>query len=46
MFNFFVSLFAWLPPVLQTVCACVVMIFFLVTILHIVRFVLDLIPFV
>lgn len=45
MWSFFTSLFSWLPSDLQLVCSGVVVIFFLVTLLRIVRFVLDLIPF-
>lgn len=43
--TFIYPLFGWLPPVLQIVCFGVVSIFFLVTALRLVAFILDLIPF-
>lgn len=43
--TFMVSLFAWMPIPLQVMCYGVVTLFILFTILHIVAFVLDLIPF-
>lgn len=45
MLSFFTSLFTWMPPLLQTLCIGVVVIFFLVTILRIVKFILDILPF-
>lgn len=45
MMSFFTSFFGWMPIELQTLCIAVVVIFFVVTVLRIVRFVLDLIPF-
>ena len=45
MLSFFTSLFTWMPPVLANICIGVVVIFFLVTVLRIVKFILDLLPF-
>lgn len=45
MVAFFVSLFAWMPLPLQIICGAVVALFFFFTILHLIRFILDLIPF-
>lgn len=45
MMRFFTSFFGWLPLELQTLCIGVVVIFFIVTVLRIIRFVLDLLPF-
>lgn len=45
MLSFFTSLFVWLPPCLQVLCSGVVAIFFIVIVLRVVRFILDLIPF-
>ena len=45
MHGFLVSLFGWMPVSLQILCGGVIALFFLVTILHVVRFILDLIPF-
>ena len=38
-------LFAWMPFPLYIICTGVVALFFLMTALHLVRFILDLIPF-
>lgn len=45
MLGFFLTLFDWMPSGLFLVCSGVVIIFFLVSILHLVCFILDLIPF-
>lgn len=45
MSHVFNLLFAWLPAPLALVCAGVVALFFIFTGLHLVRFILDLIPF-
>lgn len=45
MVSMFTSLLGWLPPVLQVVCAGVIALFVLATVLNIIRFILDLIPF-
>ena len=45
MSGFFISLFGWMPPGLVLLCSGVVFIFFLVSFLHLVCFILDLIPF-
>lgn len=45
MTAFIYGLFAWMPPVLQAVCVGAVSLFFLFTALHLVKFILDLIPF-
>ena len=45
MAAFFYALFGWMPPILQIVCCGVVAYFFLVTVLHLIRFILDLFPF-
>lgn len=45
MMSFFTSLFVWMPIELQLVCIGVVALFFLFTILNIVRFIFDIIPF-
>lgn len=41
----FYALLGWLPTPLYVACVAVIALFFLFTTLHIVRFVLDLIPF-
>ena len=46
MSNLYVALFGWMPAGLATICIGVVTIFFIVTVLHIIRFVMDIIPFV
>lgn len=45
MVSMFTSLLGWLPPVLQIVCVGVITLFVLSTMLNIIRFILDLIPF-
>lgn len=45
MKQFFLSLLAWLPFPFNVVCTIVVTLFFLFTLLHLIRFILDLIPF-
>lgn len=45
MSTMFISLFGWMPPVLQVVCTGVVILFCLSTILHIIRLVWDVLPF-
>lgn len=45
MTQFFYALFGWLPPGLEVLCCGVVFIFFVVTLLHLICFILDLIPF-
>lgn len=45
MMSFITSLFGWMPPELQLLCIGVVALFFLFTVLNIVRFIFDLIPF-
>ena len=42
---FFYSLFGWMPPLLAIISCGVVSIFFFFRALHLVRFLLDLIPF-
>ena len=41
----FVSLLGWLPLPLQLAGAGIIALFFFVTALHLVRFILDIIPF-
>lgn len=43
--NIFNLLFAWMPVPLAVICGGVVALFFLLTALHLVKFILDLIPF-
>lgn len=45
MISFIASLLTWLPAPLIAVCAGVVVIFFVAVILRVVRFILDVIPF-
>lgn len=45
MSTMFVALFGWMPPVLQVVCTGVVVLFCLSTVLNIIKFIWDLIPF-
>lgn len=45
MSGLFVSLFGWMPPLLVLICTGVVAIFFVTALLHLIAFVLDLIPF-
>lgn len=45
MMSFFTSMFGWMPPALEYLCMGVVVIFFLATILRVIKFVLDIIPF-
>lgn len=45
MLSLLTSLFEWMPLELQTLCIGVVVIFFIVSVLRIVRFILDLLPF-
>ena len=46
MHSMIIGLFGWMPMPLQLVCTGVVATFLFITILHIVRFILDLIPFI
>lgn len=46
MMEFIISLFAWMPPPLPVICGGAVVIFFVITLLHLWSFFLDLIPFV
>lgn len=46
MMEFFKSFFIWLPPVLQDICVGIVVVFFIVTIGRVLKFIYDLIPFV
>lgn len=45
MGRFYVALLGWLPWPLQVVCIGVVAIFMIVTLLHLIAFILDIIPF-
>lgn len=45
MVSLFTSLFGWMPPDIATICIGVVVIFFLITVLNIIRFILDILPF-
>lgn len=45
MIQLFTALFGWMPPVLALICTAVVFIFFIVSLLHVIAFILDLIPF-
>lgn len=45
MGKFYVALLGWLPLPLQIICVGVIAIFFIVTILHLIAFILDIIPF-
>ena len=46
MLNMFNALFGWMPPVLAAVCIGLVAIFTIVTILKVVKLILDVLPFV
>ena len=46
MSSLFTSLFGWMPPMLALICSAVVFLFFIVSILHVISFILDLIPFI
>ena len=43
--NYFVSLVGWLPVPLNVIAVGVICLFFLFTVLHLVAFILDIIPF-
>lgn len=45
MSAFFIALFGWMPPLLIIICTGVVAIFFITTLLHLIAFILDVIPF-
>lgn len=45
MINLFTVLFGWMPPMLALICSAVVFLFFLISFLHIICFIIDLIPF-
>ena len=45
MISLIITLFGWMPPVLATVCIGAVVLSFLVALLRLVAFILDLIPF-
>ena len=45
MTGFFTALFGWMPPMLALICSAVVFLFLLVSVLHIICFIIDLIPF-
>lgn len=45
MADLIISLFGWMPPLLVTICAGAVFLFFLVAILRLIAFILDIIPF-
>jgi hypothetical protein len=45
LISFFTALFGWLPPALQIIAIGVVAIFFVLTILRLIAFILDVIPF-
>lgn len=40
-----ISMLAWLPAPLNIVCIGVVALFFLFTVLHLIAFILDIVPF-
>lgn len=42
----FSALFGWMPFLLQVICTGIVAIFFIVSALHVIAFILDLLPFV
>lgn len=44
MLTMFASLFGWMPPVLQVLCVGALAIFLIITVLRLVMFILDLIP--
>lgn len=44
MLSMFFSLFSWMPTVLQVICIGALAIFFIIIILRLVIFILDLIP--
>lgn len=46
MISFYVNLIAWMPAVLQVICTGVIAIFFLMAIVNLIAFILDLIPFI
>lgn len=45
MKELFLALLGWLPAPLYAVASVVVTLFFLFTLLHLIRFILDVIPF-
>lgn len=45
MLNMITQLFGWMPPVLSVVCICVVSIFVILTLMKLVKLILDVIPF-
>lgn len=45
MLEMLISLFAWMPPVLAVIVIGALAIFFIITLLRFIQFVLDLIPF-
>lgn len=45
MFAFIDALFGWMPPILAIICSGAVFLFFLVAVLRLIAFILDIIPF-
>lgn len=45
MINMINQLFGWMPPILAAVCIGIVAIFTLVTVLKVIKLILDVIPF-
>ena len=46
MIQLFLGLLSWLPTPLYLLCAAVIALFFFFTLLHLVRFIFELLPFV
>lgn len=45
MMEFFLSLFAWMPPPLPVICGGAVVIFFVLSFVHLLKFIIDIILF-
>ena len=46
MVELFISLLGWLPVKLLLICAAVIALFFFFVLLHFIKFILDLLPFI
>ena len=44
MLAMFLSLFSWMPPILQVICIGAIAIFFIIILLRLIIFILELIP--
>lgn len=45
MLDFFLPLFSWMPHPLPGICGGAVIIFFIITIIHLLKFIIDIILF-